>query len=131
MTDAKAVAVTKLLVLVEAVSLRRLIKQISSRVIAETWEYTSSREAEMAAHELNPNVVLIDIDSPKMSGLAGISRIRSLFPRARIIALTSFDHSDMQDAVFKAGADACLARDNLLQLVRLLRWPRTKVLRPT
>jgi DNA-binding NarL/FixJ family response regulator len=119
---------TKLLILVEAASLRRLIRQITAGVAAEIWECDSPRDAETRHRKLSPNVVLIDIDSPGMSGIPGITSVRNLFPSARIIALTSFDHPDIQDSVLKSGADACLPRENLLQLVHLLRWPRKKSL---
>jgi DNA-binding NarL/FixJ family response regulator len=117
---------TKLLILVEAASLRKLIRQITAGLAVEIWECESAHDAEVRHRNLNPNVILVDIDSEKMNGMPGIKNIRSLFPSARIIALTSFDHPDIQDSVLSSGADACLARENLLQLVRLLRWPRTK-----
>lgn len=55
--------------------------------------------------KLEPNVVLMDIDLPGMSGIEGIRRLRTIFPDLRILVLTIYDE---KDTVFKAlVAGAC------------------------
>lgn len=48
---------------------------------------------------LKPDVVLMDIDMPGMSGLEGLSRIKQQFPDVNVLMLTVFDDDDN---VFKA-----------------------------
>ena len=49
--------------------------------------------------ELKPDVVLMDIDLPGMSGIEGIKKLRLIFPDLRILVLTIYDESD---TVFQA-----------------------------
>jgi DNA-binding NarL/FixJ family response regulator len=56
-------------------------------------------------NSLEPDVVLMDIDLPGMSGIDGIRKLRGIFPDLRILVLTVYDESD---TVFKAlCAGAC------------------------
>jgi len=55
--------------------------------------------------KLKPDVVLMDIDLPGMSGIEGIIKLRQIFPDLRILVLTIYDE---KDTVFKAlCAGAC------------------------
>jgi DNA-binding NarL/FixJ family response regulator len=55
--------------------------------------------------KLEPDVVLMDIDLPGMSGIDGIIRLRKIYPDLRILVLTIYDE---KDTVFKAlCAGAC------------------------
>jgi len=54
---------------------------------------------------LKPDVVLMDIDLPGMSGIEGIIKLRKIYPDLRILVLTIYDE---KDTVFKAlVAGAC------------------------
>ena len=90
-------------------SLKGLIGSHADLKLAQT---AQSVEAYLAAdHEHAPDVILLDIGLPGgMSGLEGISHLKSRFPEAEIIMLTTFDDSDRVFKALCAGASAYLTK---------------------
>lgn len=72
------------------------------------------------AHQ--PDVTLMDLRLPDMSGIDALIAIRSEFPKARIIMLTMFDGDVEIERALKAGAAAYLLKSmsskNLIETVR-------------
>lgn len=54
-------------------------------------EASNGREAVQKFHELQPDVVLMDLRMPEMTGVDATREIRKESPEAKIIALTSYD----------------------------------------
>ena len=53
---------------------------------------------------LNPNVVIMDIDLGKESGIEGVQKIKQVFPEAGIFMLTVFEDDEKIFQSIKAGA---------------------------
>lgn len=72
--------------------------------------------------ETQPDITLMDIRMPHMDGIATITQLRSEFPDARIIVLTTFDSEEEVYRGLQAGAKAYLLkdspRDELLDAIR-------------
>ncbi len=81
----------------------------------------NGQEAVEKALALQPDVILLDLQMPRMSGLEALPEIRVGFPQARILVLTSFSEDDMVFAAIKAGALGYLLKDastpDLLQAI--------------
>ena len=74
-------------------------------------EARDGAEALLRAHELHPDVVLIDLLMPVMDGIAAIGAIKRELPDIEVIALTSvLDDSSVIGAV-RAGAIGYLLKD--------------------
>ena len=74
-------------------------------------EAADGREAVDKARQLAPDVVLMDVRMPVMSGTEAARRIRGDLPSTRILMLTaSEDEADLYDAV-KAGANGYMLKD--------------------
>jgi len=74
-------------------------------------EARDGAEALLRAHELHPDVVLIDLLMPVMNGIAAIGAIKRELPDIEVIALTSvLDDSSVIGAV-RAGAIGYLLKD--------------------
>ena len=58
-----------------------------------------------------PDVTIMDLGLPQLSGLEAIKRIRSLDPAARILVLTNFGGSEDVHRALEAGASAYLGKD--------------------
>jgi DNA-binding NarL/FixJ family response regulator len=67
-------------------------------------EATNGREAVEKTKQLAPDVVLMDLAMPIMSGLDAIRRIRREFPETKVLALTQYDDSEYVIPVIEAGA---------------------------
>jgi DNA-binding NarL/FixJ family response regulator len=78
------------------------------RVVAETGDGAAAVEAFVRER---PDVVLMDLRMPRMSGLEATRRILKDFPKARIIVLTSYDGDEFIHQALKAGALAYLLKD--------------------
>lgn len=78
------------------------------RVVGEAGD---GQEAVAKARDLRPDVVIMDLQMPKLGGAAATKSIRAELPATRVLVLTSFGASaEMAEAVAN-GADGALAKD--------------------
>jgi DNA-binding NarL/FixJ family response regulator len=62
-----------------------------------------------------PDVVLMDLQMPKMDGVSAIRAIRDIDPEARVIALTTYDGDADIHRALSAGASAYLIKDAMVE----------------
>ncbi len=74
-------------------------------------EAANGAEAVRLAHDLQPDVVLMDLLMPVMDGIAAITRIRRELPDVEVIALTSVLEDEKVVGAIKAGAIGYLLKD--------------------
>ncbi|MGH2918481.1 MAG: response regulator [Solirubrobacteraceae bacterium] len=85
-------------------------------------EAADGEQALVAAAELEPDVVLMDLVMPKLGGIAAIERLRERVPAARVLVLTSFLDEDKVLPAVRAGAAGYLLKDVApAELVRAIR----------
>jgi DNA-binding NarL/FixJ family response regulator len=70
----------------------------------------NAREAIESFRRLQPDVTLMDLRLPDMSGIEAISAIRTEYPKARIIVLTTYGGDAQAAAALKAGAAGYLLK---------------------
>jgi DNA-binding NarL/FixJ family response regulator len=93
--------------------------QPDMRMVAEAKD---GREAVQQFRAHQPDITLMDLQMPQMSGLDAISAIRGEFPEARIIVLTTYAGDVQALRAVKAGARAYLLKDTLhRELVETIR----------
>lgn len=64
--------------------------------------------------ELNPDVSLVDLDLPGISGVEAITFIKSAYPGARMLVLTNFNDEEKIFNALRAGADGYLLKKDAL-----------------
>jgi DNA-binding NarL/FixJ family response regulator len=83
---------------------------------------SNGREAIEAFRQHRPDVTLMDLRMPDMSGIEAITAIRAEFPNARIIVLTTYAGDVQAAGALKAGASGYLlknlVRKELLETIR-------------
>jgi DNA-binding NarL/FixJ family response regulator len=76
-------------------------------------EAADGPEALQKTVELRPDLVLLDISMPGMSGLDAARMIRESVPDARILIMSQHDAANMLDGVLEAGAQGCVDKGRL------------------
>jgi DNA-binding NarL/FixJ family response regulator len=95
--------------LIVRVGLRSLIEtQPDMVVIAEA---NSGAAAPRAFEQFFPDIVLMDLRMPDMSGVQSTAMIRQQFPSARVIVLTTFDQDEDIYRALQAGAVGYLLKN--------------------
>src|SRR5262249_61303893 len=94
-------------------------------------EASNGREAIESFRRLRPNVTLMDLRMPDMSGIEAITAIRAEFPDAHIIVLTTYAGDAQAAAALKAGAAGYLLknllRKELIETIRLVHAGKRRV----
>jgi DNA-binding NarL/FixJ family response regulator len=74
-------------------------------------EASDGESALKSAEELEPDVVLLDINLPTMNGLQVTRKLQETLPDIRIIMITGYDDPEQVFHAFRAGASAYCAKD--------------------
>ena len=74
-------------------------------------EASNGEEAIEQVIQYKPDVVLMDINMPRMNGVEATTRIKSLYPESIIIGLSVQTGGHAQQAILKAGAAMLLTKE--------------------
>ncbi len=85
-------------------------------------EAANGQEAVQKCQELQPDVILMDLQMPVLDGVSATRIIRKQFPHIQIIALTTFQDRQLVHDVLEAGAISYLLKnilgDELAEAIR-------------
>ena len=84
-------------------------------------EAATGEEAVKLAEQLKPNIILMDINLPKMSGIEATKKIVPKMPDIGILVLTMYDDDSSVFAAMRAGARGYLLKEsNRNEIVRAI-----------
>ena len=96
-----------------------LIVREGLRLILETaddievvGEATNGAECLELVPKLNPQVILMDLQMPRMDGITAIGHLRKDFPEVAIVILTTYNEDDLMVKGLRAGARGYLLKDS-------------------
>jgi NarL family two-component system response regulator LiaR len=75
-------------------------------------EAANGKDAIQQVSDLHPDVILMDLVMPEMTGVEAIQKITASYPEARILVMTSFAADDQVFPSIKAGALGYLMKDS-------------------
>lgn len=75
--------------------------------------FSNCTQAAEKVLQLNPDVVLMDIDLPEINGIEGTKHIKKVSPETQIVMLTVFEDDDKIFESIKAGADGYLLKKSI------------------
>lgn len=110
-----AVSMKTIWLIEDNATLRRSIARLVDAIVGFrcTGQYQRCEDAlsQLAAHgSAGPDIVLLDVGLPGMSGLDGVSRIKDLSPCTQVVILTVFDDDDKIYRAICAGASGYLLK---------------------
>ncbi len=87
-------------------------------------EARNGAEALHLVDELRPDVLVVDIQMPEVSGVEVTTRVKQQHPECQVLVLTAFDNDPYIFALLKAGASGYLLKtagpDDLVRAVRVV-----------
>lgn len=95
---------------------RRMIRSLVEKPGDKIYECADGVEAVAAYVKHQPDWILLDIEMPKMDGIAATRAIHDINPQAKIIVVTSYDDPGLRVAAAEAGAAAYVVKDDLSRL---------------
>ncbi|MBC8273691.1 MAG: response regulator transcription factor [Chloroflexi bacterium] len=88
-------------------------------------EAGDGEEAVELTKQLHPEVVIMDITMPKLSGIEATKQIKALYPSTAVLVLTGYDYDEYVFALIEAGAAGYLLKeatgDELIDAIRLVK----------
>lgn len=92
----------------------KVVREGIATLLKTRWEVcgqaSDGLEAVSKTAELKPDLVILDLSMPVMSGTAAARRIRSLMPSTKIMFLSMHDSDTVVKLTHLAGADACISK---------------------
>jgi DNA-binding NarL/FixJ family response regulator len=110
----KAISEIKVLIAEDQQLVRRafsmmLSMEVDLKVVAQA---ADGAEAIQMARQWRPDIVLMDLQMPRVGGIGAIKRILEDLPETKIIVLTTFDTGELVFEAISAGAHAYLLKDS-------------------
>ncbi len=97
-------------------------KETDMEVIGEA---ANGEQGLKMAHELNPDVVIMDVSMPVMNGIVATTKLRAEMQMLHIVGLTMHNEKVIHDQMKNAGANVCLSKseptDRFLSAIRACR----------
>jgi DNA-binding NarL/FixJ family response regulator len=91
--------------------LRRLLEHAAADVVGEAADIP---QAEMQAETLQPDLAVVDVMLPGVSGFDGVPLIKARAPGLRVILVSAYHQADIfRQAAERAGAEAFVHKEDL------------------
>jgi DNA-binding NarL/FixJ family response regulator len=113
MTDPVTTTPIRLMVVDDQPLIRRALTMMLGtepdiEIVAEAGDGVEAIDAALAAR---PDVVIMDLQMPRASGVVATREITARLPATRIVVLTTYDHDELVFEAIRAGAHAYLLKD--------------------
>ena len=90
--------------------LRALLDRARLEVVAEAGDIAA---AETLAQSLQPDLAVVDVLLPGVSGIEGAPRLKALAPNMRVILVSAYHERLLHASAQAAGAEAFIPKDEL------------------
>jgi CheY-like chemotaxis protein len=111
----------KLLIVEDSLSVRQILKTLVAPIANEIDECGDGSDAVSMYEKGQPDFVLMDVDLGEMDGITATRKIVARDPKAKVIIVTNYDENDLREEAEKAGACGYVLKENLLDVLDLLR----------
>ena len=112
----------KIVVVEDHAEIRRLVRIILHR--PPEWELVGEAVDGMAAvelvNELQPDIVIMDVDMPRLNGIEATKQITSRLPQSRVIGFSGYSDATTRTAMKEAGAVAFVPKHDIFVLPHVI-----------
>ncbi len=92
---------------------KMFLEETCREEVQVTFTANGGREAINQAEAHHPQLILLDVSMPDMSGLETATHLKRILPESHIIMLTLLETLGYREAAFAAGADELIDKGNL------------------
>ena len=110
-----------ILIVEDNVAIRQLIRRLIGAATNQFYECEDGGQALDAYRQHQPDWVLMDVMTRGTDGITATREIHQAFPQAKIVIVTNYDDDDLRQAAAEAGACGYVLKDNLFEVLDLLR----------
>ncbi len=100
--------------------LRQALRQFVAGLAQEVWEASDGGEAVTACNTHRPDWVIMDWRMKPIDGLTATMHIKARFPATRVVLMSQDDDASLHREARRAGAEACILKEDLTQLAETL-----------
>ena len=111
----------KLMIVEDHPGVRKVIRNLVATVAREICECADGGGVLALFRRERPDFVLMDIQMEGVDGITATRQLKAVDPTARVIIVTDYDQPDLREAAYQAGACDYVSKENLLELVCLLK----------
>lgn len=97
-------------------AMRQAIRGVAAGVTDTVIECADGDEAVDSFNRYHPDWILMDIQMPKLDGIAAAKKILSFDSSAKVVMVTEFDNESFRSAAKNAGVKAYVSKENLFEL---------------
>ncbi len=106
----------KLLIVDDNSAMRTMIRSIVAKADDSVLECGDGSDVVRMFGQIHPDVVLMDLQMPKMNGINATRVLKKEFPDARVIIVSNFNDHEFREEARDAGAVSYFSKDDLMQL---------------
>lgn len=78
-------------------------------------EASDGEEAVLAAHQLRPSVVVMDVNMPRLNGIQATTLIKRTLPTVEVVGLSVFQTEETRRLMLAAGATAVVSKEDAVE----------------
>ena len=107
----------KILIVDDDIRFKSLVKKLfsSEEDLQIIGEAANGQKAICMAKELKPDLILMDISMPRMSGLDATRQLKKIMPELAVIILTIHDLDGYREAAMARGAHAYVLKKEMME----------------
>jgi two-component system response regulator DegU len=110
----------KLLIVEDNPNVRLVMRSVVADLASEIRECDDGADALEIYRELQPDWVLMDLQMPRVNGLAATRKILGYDPAAHVVIVTNYDDVTLRAAAAQAGARGYVLKEDLFEVRALL-----------
>ena len=110
----------KLLIVDDSPSMRSMIRSIVALPGDAVTECEDGAEAVESFRSCSPDVVLMDLQMPRMNGIEATRALKDAYPDASVIIVSQYNDPEFRDEAEAAGAKSYFTKDRLLDLQQFI-----------